>query len=124
MIKSIELENSSNTYSLFNSIKFDASDAYNKFLLYPQFVAWYCKGSSIAPLSDYVHNPIFQELLTRSQYFPNLDQKIFIDLGGGKDYLNELEKINGGDSDLSITITFKAATMKKILSRPIFILAF
>ena len=124
MIKSIELENSLNTYSSFNSIKFDASDAHDKFLLSLQFVAWYCKGSSIAPLSDYTHNPIFQELSTMSQYFPNFNQKIFIDSGSGKGYTNELEKINRGDSDLSITITFKAATMKKILSRPIFILAF
>ena len=50
-IKSIKLENVSNTYSLFNSVKFDTSDAHNKYLLYTQFVAWYCNGSSIASLS-------------------------------------------------------------------------
>ena len=49
-IKSIMLENASNMYSTFNSVKFDNQDSHNQFLIYSQFVAWYCKGSSIAPL--------------------------------------------------------------------------
>ena len=55
-IKSMTFENASNTYSTFNSVKFNTSD--------PQFVVWYCKGCSIAPLSDYKNNPVFQELPT------------------------------------------------------------
>ena len=39
-IKSTELENTSNTYSSFNSVKFDTSDVHDKYLLYTQFVAW------------------------------------------------------------------------------------
>ena len=93
MIKSIQLENTSDTYSSFNSVKFDTSNAHDKFLLYSQFVVWYCKGSSIAPLSDYPHNPTFQELPTMSQYFTNTDEKVFIDLTCRKGYMNELEKI-------------------------------
>ena len=42
-IKWIKLKNVSNTYSLINSVKFDTSDAHDKYLLYTQFVAWYCK---------------------------------------------------------------------------------
>ena len=38
-IKSITLENASNTYCTFNSVKFDTDDSHNKFLLYNQFVA-------------------------------------------------------------------------------------
>ena len=57
-IKSMTFENVSNTYSTFNSVKFNTSD--------PQFVVWYCKGCSIALLSDYTNNPVFQELRTRS----------------------------------------------------------
>ena len=83
-------------------------------MLYSRFVAWYCKGSSIAPLSDYAHNPTFQELPTMSQYFTNMGKKIFINLRCGKGYTNELEKINRNDSDLSITITVKATTTKKM----------
>ena len=58
-IKSIKLENASSTYSSFNSAKFDTADAHDKYLLYSQFVAWYCKGSNTGPLLDYAHNPIF-----------------------------------------------------------------
>ena len=61
-IKSIKSENASNRYSSFNSVKFDTADTHEKYLPYSQFVAWYCKGSSIAPLLDYAHNPIHPEL--------------------------------------------------------------
>ena len=37
-IKPITPENTSNTYSTFNSVKFDTSDPHNRFLLYNQFV--------------------------------------------------------------------------------------
>ena len=120
VIKSIQLENASNTYSSFNNVKFDTSDAHNKLLLYSQFVAWYGKGSSIAPLSDYAYNPTFQELPTMSQYLTNADEKIFFDVRRGKGYMNKLKKMNRDDSDLSITITLATEWM---LSRQIFILA-
>ena len=67
-IKSITLENASITYSSFNSRKFDTSGQHNKFLLHNHFVAWHCKGCSIAPFSDYKNNPVFQELPTQSEY--------------------------------------------------------
>ena len=63
-IKSITLENASNTYSTFNSKKFDPGNPHDKYLLYNQIVEWCCKGSSIVPLSYYSNNPVFQELLT------------------------------------------------------------
>ena len=78
--KSITLENASNAYNTFNSVKFNTSDPHDKFLLHSQFVAWYCKGFSIAPLSDYVNNPVFKELPTLSKYFMSNNKKIFIDL--------------------------------------------
>ena len=113
-IKSITLENVSNTYSTFNSIKFDTCGSHDKSLLYNQFVAWYSKGSSIAPLSNYVNNPVFQELPTISEYFTSVDEKIFIGLRRRKRYTNEIEKLNRDDSDLTITIKLKAAEAKKI----------
>ena len=79
-IKSVQLENTSNTYSSFNTVKLDTSDVHDKYLLYMQFVAWYCKGSSIVPLSDYANNLTFQELPDSDDYFTNSDEKLFIDL--------------------------------------------
>ena len=91
----MQLENVSNTCSSFHTVKFDTSDARDKYLLYMQFVMWYCKGYSNATLTDYAINLTFQEL----PY-----EKLFIDLRRGKDYTGELEKINRDDSDLRITV--------------------
>ena len=113
-IKSIKLENTSNTHSTFNSVKFDTADAHDKYLLYSQFIAWYCKGSSIALLLDYAHNPIYQELRSISKYFASSDQKIFIDLRRGKGYANETEKLNRDDSDRLVTVMLKNAAAKKM----------
>ena len=74
---------------------------------------WYCKGPSIAPLWDYAHNPIFQVLPTKKQYFKTADENIFVDLRRETGYINEIEKLNRYDSDLSITITLKNAAAKK-----------
>ena len=102
---------------MFKSINFDTSDAHDKYLLYSQFVTWYCKETSIVPLSDYAHNPVYQELAKLNDYFKNADEKTFTDLIHGKGYTNEIEKINRDDSDLFITITLKAASMKKMRLR-------
>ena len=109
----IALENASNTYILFNSVKFDTGDAHDKYLLYTQFIVWYCKGSSTGPLSDYAHNPVYQNMPTLKQYFATADETYFIDLRRRKGYTNEIEKLNRDDSDLSITITLKNAAAKK-----------
>ena len=113
-IKTVRLENAPNTYSSFNTVKFEASNEKDKYQLYMQFVAWYCKGSSIVPLSDYAHNPTIQELPKMNKYFASGDEKMFINLRHGKGYTGELEKINRDDSDLTVTITLKAATTKKM----------
>ena len=78
-------------------IIFDTSDAYDRYLLYMQFVAWYCKGSSIVPLSDYAKNLTFQELPDWNDDFTNSDKKLIIDLRRGKAYTGQLEKINRVD---------------------------
>ena len=48
-IKYIKLENASNTYSEFNTIKFDLTDEKDRYILYNAFVALVTKGSSILP---------------------------------------------------------------------------
>ena len=98
-IKSIKLQNVSNTYSSFNSKKFDISDTHKKYLLYSQFLAWYWKGQSIAPLLDFTHNQVYQELPKLNDYFTTAQEKIFIDFRRRKAYTNEIEKRNRNDSD-------------------------
>lgn len=59
-IKSLKLENVSNTYSAFNKVKFDTEDLHEQFLLYNQFIAWNYNGYSVAPLTDYVNNNVYK----------------------------------------------------------------
>ena len=59
-IKSVELENFTEIYSLTNEKKDSVDNATQKHLLYKQFLAWSCDGCSTAPLADYVQNPVYQ----------------------------------------------------------------
>ena len=116
-IKSITLENASNTYSTFNSVKFDTEDSQDQFLLYSQIAAWYCKGSNITPLPNYANTPVFQELPTQSEYFTTADEKIFIDLRREKVYTDKLEKLHRNDSYLTVTINIKVGAARKMRLR-------
>ena len=108
------LKNASNTESTFNNVKFDTKDSHDQYLLYSPFVTWYCKGSSISPLSDYAKNLVFQELPSTNEYSTTADEKIFIDLRRGKVYTDELEKLHKDDSNLKITINLKAARTREM----------
>ena len=62
LIKTLKLTNFTEFYSLTNQKKFDTDNLTQQHSLYKQFLAWSCNGSSVALVSDYVDNPIFQEL--------------------------------------------------------------
>ena len=113
-IKNIKLQNASNTYSEFNTIKFDLEDEEDRFTLYNAFAAWVTKGSRIVPESDYIYNEIRQELPNRNNYFTNSDERVYIDIRGSKGYIGEFERVNGDDSDLVVTVDLKNAAVKKM----------
>ena len=75
-IKYIKLQNASNTYREFNTIKFNLEDEEDRYVLYNAFVAWVTKGSSIVPESDYLYNEIRHELPNRKKYFTHSDEKV------------------------------------------------
>ena len=60
MIKSLELENISETYSLTNEKKYYINNESKKFMLFKQFFAWNCDGCSTELVTDYIHNLNFQ----------------------------------------------------------------
>ena len=51
-------------------------------MLLKQFVAWACSGCSTAPLSDYINNPAYQELIDESDYNGNTSDEM--ENGNGK----------------------------------------
>ena len=67
-------------------------------MLWKQFLAWYCKGYSAAAISDYINNPIFQELLLKKDYFGNgSDERVYIDIQDSLGYTNEINKPSRND---------------------------
>ena len=58
LVRLLELESISEAYSLTNQMKNDISDKTQKHVLHKQFVASRCDSCSIAPLIDYVNNPL------------------------------------------------------------------
>ena len=81
LIKSLKLTNFTELYSLTNEKKYDTDNLMHQHLLYKQFLAWSCNGSSVAPVSDYIDNPIFQELPDQETYFSaKSKERIYLDL--------------------------------------------
>ena len=118
LIKSLEFANISKQYSSTNTLKFDIENDLQKHLLYKQFVAWNADGCSTAPLSDFMINPIAQELKNQTDYFGNgSDKKLYVDLQQSRGYTDELEKPSRNNSSIIISIQTKAALTKKMRLR-------
>ena len=77
-------------------------------MLYKQFLACSCNGSSVAPVSDYVDNPIFQELPDQETYFSaKSDEKIYLHLRASFRYVKEAKKLERNDSKINFQIILK-----------------
>ena len=85
--------------------------------MYKQFVAWSCNGCSIAPLTDYINNPIYQELPKESECFSTRDERIYLDLKASYGYTREMEKLERNDSRLNLKIQLKNLATKKLRIR-------
>ena len=117
-IKSLKLSNFTEIYSLTNEKKYDIDNLTQKHLLYKQFVAWNCNGSSVAPLTDYMNNPIFQELPDEDTYFyVTNDDRIYLDLRASSGYVKETEKLKRNVSKINLQIILKAAVAYKLRVR-------
>ena len=93
--------------------KIDVDNLAQNYLLYKQFVAWSCNGSSVAPLTDYINNPIYQELIDEDDYFnTKSDERIYLDLRASSGYTSEAEKLEKNDSKINLHLLLKAAASK------------
>ena len=110
LIKTLKLSNFTEIYSLNNEKRYNIDNLTQKHLLYKQFVAWNCNGSSVAPLTDYMDNPIFRELPDEEEYFSlKSDEKIYLDLRATSGYVREAEKLERNDSKINLQINLKEA---------------
>ena len=75
-IKSVKLSSFTEIYSLTNEKKYDINNLTQRHFLYKQFVAWSCGESSVVPLTDYMNNPVFQELVIAYDYFDDEMMKV------------------------------------------------
>ena len=80
LIKTLKLTNFTELYSLTNKKNYDTDNLTQHHLLYKQFLAWSCNGLSVAPVSHYVDNPIFQELPDQEKYFSAKSERIYLEL--------------------------------------------
>ena len=105
-IQSTKLSNFTEIYSLTNEKKYDVSDVTQKHLLCKQFVAWSCNRCSSAPLSDYINNPVHQELIDEDSYNGvRSDEKVYLDLRASSGYTSEAEKLEQSDSKINLFIS-------------------
>ena len=110
LIKTLQLSNFTEIYSLTNEKKYSIDNLTQKHLLYKQFIAWNCNESSVAPLTEHMDNPIFQELPDEETYYSlKSDEKIYLDLRASSGYVREAEKLERSDSKVNLQITLKEA---------------
>ena len=115
IIQSVSLENFTEAYSLTNKKNMTLITPHK--LLYKQFVTWSCNGCTIAPLTDYINSPIYQELLEESEYFSTSNERIYLDLRASYGYTKEMEKLRRNYSKLNLKIQLKSAAVKKLRFR-------
>ena len=110
LVKTLHLSNFTEIYSLTNKKKYSINNLTQKHLRYKQFVVWNCNGLSVAPLTEYMDNPIFQELLDEETYFGlKSNERIYLDLRASSGYVREAEKLERNDSKINLKIVLKAA---------------
>ena len=110
LIKTLQLSNFTEIYSLTNEKKYSIDNLTQKHLLYKQFIAWNCNESSVAPLTEHMDNSIFQELPDEETYYSlKSDEKIYLDLRASSGYVREAEELERNDSKVNLQITLKEA---------------
>ena len=81
-------------------------------------MAWRCDGSSAAPVTDYMNNPICQELIDEDNYNEvKSDERVYLDLRASSGYTNEAERLERNASKLHVSIQVKATPTKKLRLR-------
>ena len=76
-------------------------------------MAWNCNESSVAPITDYINNPIFQEPPDEDAYYSvTSDERIYLDLRATSRYVKEAKKLERNDSKINLHIMLKLQQKK------------
>ena len=79
-----------------------------------EFAGYNYNGCSIDPLTNYIHNTLFQELPNKDKYFGNgYDERIYIDLRDSYGYTSEMEKPIRNFSKLIIKVELRNLLVRK-----------
>ena len=71
-----------------------------------------------SPLTDYMNNPIFQELWDEDKYFSvTNDDRMYLDLRATSGYVKEADKLERNDSKINLQIMLKVAAEYKLRVR-------
>ena len=77
-------------------------------------IAWHYDGYTNTSISDYINNPVFQELLPENTYMSNISgERIYIDLRDSLGDTNEMERPSRNNSKLKLTTETKIPLTKK-----------
>ena len=83
--------------------------------MHKEFVACNCNGSSVAPLTDYINNTIYQELIDENDYInTSSDERKYLDFRTSSEYTTEAEKLEWNDLKTNLHLLFKAAATAKL----------
>ena len=117
-IKSVQVSNFTEIYSLTNEKKYGMDNLTQKHLIHKQFVTWACNGCSTASLTDYLNKPIYQELTDESDHDGiKSDERIYLDLRASAGYTAEAEKLERNDSKINLAIQLKRVATHKLRLR-------
>ena len=98
--------------------KYDIDNLIQRHLLFKQFVVWRCNGRSVAPLTDCVNNPIYQELINEGDYWEvRSNGRVYLDLSASSGYTKQAEKLERNGSKINLHIQLKAAATKELRFR-------
>ena len=78
-----------------------------KHLLYKQFVTQTCNGCSTTPITDYINNPIYQELIDEDECDSDKsNERVYLDLRANSEYKDETKKLERNDAKINLAILF------------------
>ena len=98
--------------------KYDIDNLTQRHLLFKQFFAWRCNGPSVAPLTDCVNSPIYQELIDEDNYWEiRSNGRVYFDLIASSGYTKQAEKLERNGSKINLHTQLKAAAAKELRFR-------